>query len=66
MTITHRSGADLIEYRRTDDTNVFSLESRMLHDDGSPFDDRWYPVSDWELTQLQTLGTGVVEALADA
>lgn len=54
------SGATLAcEYRRYPyDPNVLFLECRLLKLDGTPHDNRWYPVSDAHLTDIQWFAEG--------
>ncbi len=60
-----KDDGSIVEYRRHPlDPTIILMESRVLKPDGTPHDDRWFPVSDWELLNLQRAGTGIVEALS--
>lgn len=55
----------LVEYRRgTYDSRALFLESRVLKPNGTPHDDRWFPVSDSELLAVQLTGSDIVELLS--
>lgn len=45
---------------------ILFLEARELKRDGTPHDDKWYPVSDSLLLGLQEAGSDIVGALASA
>lgn len=54
-----------IEYRRRPcGSPVLLLESRLLRNDGTPFDGRWWPVSDLQLLDLQLAGSDIVDRFA--
>lgn len=55
MTGTIQWPTVLIEYRLSPRSNavVLRLDHRILKDDGTPHDDRWWPVSDRHLADMQ-------------
>lgn len=55
----------LVEYRRhPHDPVILHLEHRLLRRDGTPHDERWYPVRDAHLLGLQLSGSDIVDLLA--
>ena len=59
-----REGGRLTEYRRGESgPGVLRLECRVLRPDGTEYDDRWWPVSDAQLVNLQLAGTNIIDLL---
>lgn len=59
MPMLHHHAVGLVEYRRHPwDPGVLRLECRLLRADGTPYDDRWYPVTDESLAAIQRDGAG--------
>ncbi len=59
-----KDDGSVVEYRRHPwDETILFVEHRVLRPDGTPYNDRWFPISDLELLQLQRAETGIVEAL---
>lgn len=55
----------LVEYRRFPyDPTILFLEARELRRDGTPYDDRWYLVTDAGLLNLQLSGSDIVDELS--
>lgn len=54
-----------VEYRRRPyHPTILFLEHRELRTDGTPYDERWYPVSDAHLLGLQRQGSVALDLLA--
>jgi hypothetical protein len=67
LTLTHDFGSGrLVEYRRGRHAcpDILHLEARVLRPDGSPYNDRWYPVSDQGLLTIGNANRKLVDQLA--
>lgn len=61
-----RIDGKLIEYRRHPyDPGILHLEGRVLRPDGTPYDGRWFRVTDAELLFLGRQETDILERLSD-
>ena len=62
--IHERADGKLVEYRRYPyDPTILHMQGRVLRQDGNPYDDQWYTISDVELLRLQRC-SDIVEHLS--
>ena len=53
-TVLHERADGLCEYKRVDIGDyAYQIYGRKLDRNGNPFDDRWYPISDAAMLNLQ-------------